>query len=368
MMIKSGGNLPSLIGIDPLKRISPSRFFRMVCCQLREVLISNRIERLLPSSPNIYFGTLAHEFLEKVGIGKISRVEDLENEWLSSITELEQRLLCMKMEKHLVPLSKSVSQYEIKKRLLFKKALSLMANRRFGFNNNVKATQTIERWFETKDRIVGGAIDKIIFTSSGYKVIDFKTGVVIDKNTFEIKKEYKYQMLIYAALLYENLNEWPVALEIHDLNGSVHSIKYKKEQSIRLLNEAKELFHRVNGLISRTDSFFELQKYLANPAPQYCRYCEFRPICNAYWSKKDMSPQLNWGMDIRGQCESLTTLGNGSYLLKIRSGLNTYKVRGLNPNRHQILEGRFLSIYNLSADKTNNCFSEKMLTMIYTNK
>ncbi|MBZ5752455.1 PD-(D/E)XK nuclease family protein [Metabacillus rhizolycopersici] len=363
-MIKSGGDLPSSVSVGPLKRISPSRYFGMVCCSLREVLITNRIEKLLPSSPNIYFGIAAHQFLQEVGLGKITKVKDFENEWLASITEVEKHLLG-EMEEYLVPLSKSVSRYELKKRLLFKEASGLIAGGRLEFKN--KSTTRIERWFETGDSIVGGYVDKIIFTNSGYEIIDFKTGSIIDNNNLEIKKEYKYQMLLYAALLYENLNEWPLALKIYGFNGAIHSIKYNKDECIKVLNEAKEMFYQINDLILGIDNFFELQKNLANPAPEHCRFCEFRPICNTYWEKREASPHLNWSLDIRGQFESLRTSGNGTYLLKIRStSNNTYKVRGLKPSRHQIPEGGFFSIYNLSADTNDNCFSEKLLTKIYT--
>ncbi|WP_026674052.1 PD-(D/E)XK nuclease family protein [Alkalihalobacterium bogoriense] len=365
-MIKSGGNLPSSVNIAPLRRVSPSRFFRMNCCRLREVLISNNNEKLLPSSPNMYFGITAHNFLQNVGRGNITK-EDFDNEWLSSITEVERQMLGTK-EEYLVPLNKSLRKYELKKRLLFKEASELIEVVGGKYKSNNKTFPGVERWFETGDRIVGGYIDKLAFTDSGIEIIDYKTGSIFNNDNHEIKEEYKYQMLLYAALLYENLNEWPSALKVYGLNGVIHSINYSKEECIKVLNRAKEMFYEINELILKNDDFIELQRYLANPAPGNCQYCEFRPVCNSYWEKREQSPHINWSHDIRGHFESLKTLGNGTLLLKVKSATSIFKVRGLNPGRHLIPEGSFFSIYNLLADTNYNCFREKLTTMIYTNQ
>ncbi|TKH04818.1 PD-(D/E)XK nuclease family protein [Peribacillus simplex] len=366
MMIMPGGNVPLTIKLGPLKRISASRFFEMQLCSFREVLVSNGVEKLLPSSPNAYFGSAAHSFLQKVELGIIYKVEDFENEWLKTLSQIEQLLLKSKIEKHLVPLSKSVNQYEIRKRLLFKKASSLITSGRPKLNTTSNLIQGIERWYETRDGVVGGYLDKVLFTESGYEIIDYKTGAIIDENTLEIKDSYKYQLFIYAALFYENLNDWPSAIKIQGLNGEEFSINYCKDECVKLLDQARELFYHVNDLVTRFVNYTELQKHLAKPTPEHCRYCGFRPLCNAYWKMRESSPQLKWGNDIRGQFKSLTTLGNGTHLLKIKSGLKTYKIRGLKPDRHRIVDGSFVSIYNLSADNNENSFNERLLTTIYT--
>lgn len=361
-----GTNILSQINLRPLERISASRFFHMECCNLREVLESNGVEKSLPSSPSTYFGSAAHKFLEKAGLGLINHEEDFESEWLTTLSEKESSLLESEIEKHLVPLSRSVTQYEIKKRLLFKKASSLINNRRSDRILTSYSTTGIEKWFETEDGIVGGFVDKVLFTNNGYEIIDYKTGAIIDKYSNDIKKEYKYQMFLYAALMYENLNEWPTTVKIQGLNGDEYSINYSTEECISLLYNAKALFSNINELLIGINNNLELQKSLANPAPDNCRFCGYRSICSPYWEVREETPQLNWSNDIRGEFESLTTLGNGSYLLKIMSGRKTYKIRGLKPERYRIDEGSYFSIYNLSPDKNEDCFKGSMLTTIYT--
>jgi CRISPR/Cas system-associated exonuclease Cas4 (RecB family) len=361
-----GTNVLSQIKPKPLERVSPSRFFHMECCNYREVLLSNRVEKLLPSSPNTYFGSAAHKFLEKAGLGLINHEEDFESDWLTTLSELESSLLESEVEKHLVPLSRSVKQYEIKKRLLFKRAASLLVDRRTDWFATSNSSTGTEKWYQTNDGIVGGYVDKVLLTNNGYEIIDFKTGTIIDKQTHEIKEEYKYQMSIYAALSFENLKEWPTAVKIQGLNGEEYPISYKKHECIDLLYKAKALFHHINDLVVGIDNNLELQKNLANPAPNNCRFCGFRPICSPYWEVREDKPQLNWSKDIRGEFKSLTTLGNESYLLKITSGHKTYKIRGLKPERHRINERSNFSIYNLSIDKYENCFIEDILTTIYT--
>ncbi|MDQ6600688.1 PD-(D/E)XK nuclease family protein [Bacillus salipaludis] len=367
MIMMPGGNIPSPITLSPLKRISASRFFDMQLCSYREVLVSNGLEKLLPSSPNKFFGLAAHSFLQKVGSGLINEPDDFENGWLTTVSEVEQLLLLSEREKHLIPLSKTVKQFEVRKRVLFNKASSLIVNRRTECKSASNLFHGIESWFQTADGVVGGYLDRVLLTESGYEIIDYKTGAIIDKYTMDIKDAYKYQLFLYAALFYENLNEWPSALKIQGINGEEFCINYKKDECVRILNQAREMFHRVNELITRFNEQTELQKHLAQPVPENCCYCSVRPLCNAYWEAKEKYPQLKWNNDIRGQFKSLSILGNGTYLLKIKSGVKTYKIRGLKPDRHRILEGSFLSIYNLSSDKSENCFSENILTTIYTN-
>ncbi|SDO58350.1 PD-(D/E)XK nuclease superfamily protein [Paenibacillus sp. yr247] len=64
-----------------------------------------------------------------------------------------------------------------------------------------------ERWIETPDGKLGGYVDKIVHTSVGYEIIDYKTGEVKGQNG--IKTEYSTQLMLYAGILYESSGEWP---------------------------------------------------------------------------------------------------------------------------------------------------------------
>jgi hypothetical protein len=335
----------------------------MTCCTLREVLISNRIEKLLPSSPNLYFGIVAHKFIKLVGQGAVTKIEDFEKEWVSLIREMEEELLESEFERSLVPLSMSVMQYDIKKKLVFKELSHLIIVKKSKYKNEF--IPNIERWVESKNGIIGGKIDRINHTHLGYEIIDYKTGTIFDSLSGELKNEYKYQMFLYAGLLFENSNRWPFTLKIIIPSGDEFTVDYNKGQCLTLLDKAKKFYYETNEIILKSNDFHDLQTELANPMPVNCRYCEFRPLCNKYWDSKNATPHLNWNFDIKGDFESLKTLGNGTYLLKIRDGNTTFKVRGLSPHRHIFKKNGRYSIYNLSPDSNLNCYSEKLSTTIY---
>ncbi|SDO58319.1 hypothetical protein SAMN04487897_11747 [Paenibacillus sp. yr247] len=115
---------------------------------------------------------------------------------------------------------------------------------------------------------------------------------------------------------------------------------------------------QVNGLE-------EKQRLLATPSPENCRYCRYRPACLQYWSKKKQTPGAEWPYDIAGTFIDSTTLGNGTLMLRLEYNNMVYKVRGLQPYRHQVVPSKNCAIYNLSKDKVENCYSETSLTTLY---
>ncbi|HDX9659957.1 TPA: PD-(D/E)XK nuclease family protein [Bacillus toyonensis] len=332
-------------------------------CPLREVLIQSNVGILLPSSPNTHFGTIAHQLLAKAGRGRIPSIDMIESEWETLVASLEKRLIDSKLERHLVPIENVLQRYEVRKKVLFKTAAKLMPR---GDYSPSSISVSAERWVETSDKILGGYIDRVTFINGKYEIIDFKTGTILVPGTTDVKEEYKYQMMLYAVIMFENLGTWPISLKLKKLDQDFYEIPFKTQDCLELKEQASQLFKGVNDIIKQANGIEELQYVLANPTVENCLYCGFRPVCNPYWKKKGAFVKNEKFSDIRGKLVSLQLLGNGTYLIKIQDLKTTYRVRGINLHRYQIAVGDYVSIYNLHPDRVENCFSEGILTTVYT--
>ena len=109
------GVLPQTRTIHPLKRVSPSRFFSLTECSLREIWASSRQEPLLPSSPAARLGSVIHRLLEISGRGLIKNIDPIEIQhvWDGLVRKTEQAMDESWLERALVPLKTTVAQLAV---------------------------------------------------------------------------------------------------------------------------------------------------------------------------------------------------------------------------------------------------------------
>ena len=354
-------NIPEM-KVQPLKRISPSKYFAIQSCLLRELWAgNNEIPKLLPLSPTVRVGTVVHNVLEQAVKGKVQSINDATCVWNEQISVIEAEMKENWIERHLVPISKYARQYEVKKQKCMFMVESFLNNwpRQSRRNTNFEA----EVWLDTPDGKVGGRIDAVRVSDDWIEIIDYKTGNIFETCTQEqnIKQEYQQQLKLYAALFYAKRGVWPSKLTIVALNQKGYDILFNKDECLRLLNDAKQKLSQINGMITSTSD----AESFAQPSTEVCRYCLYRPACKAYWKARTNTGE--WPADFHGKVIDKKLQGNGLITIFLQSEHEKAIIRGLSPVRHPFLLSNIDSLYvcNLSRDTIPNYFEQDLLTTCY---
>lgn len=341
--------------LKPLARISPSRYLSMQNCTLREVWTANpEVPKLLPISPAAKVGIVAHKILELVGRGVIKDENMMSEHWEKEILSVEQLMKNNLLERHLVPLAKSTRNYEVKRQLCFHMAKKLFGYRHFQIQHQGVKTE-YELWVETDDKKIGAKIDVVRHNQDGIQIIDYKTGAVIDTNFQDayVKKEYQQQLKLYAVIYQSARNVWPVRLTVIDPNQQDYDIQFTRSECLTLLQRAKEFLKSINGKILEKVSASEL----AQPSPDTCKYCRYRPGCTKYWSHRNDTS--NWPTDCYGIIKDKFLLGNGNYRIVLGFDNNEISIRGLSKERFPFLEDvgvKKIILCNLTKDSLPGYF------------
>ncbi len=375
------GRIRGVVKVSPLKRLSPSRLFGIERCALREVWAADKVPALLPSSPKARLGTVIHSLLELAGRGQLGRTPDMQIDqtWTRLVSECETQMSNSWLERSLVPLSKSVPDFEVR-RLRARRIAVLIAAASDSFARIPKPAPGIgfEVWVETPDHLIGGRIDEVRTSVDGLKLRDYKTGQILETETVEgslaVKMEYQTQLRLYAALYASSFGRWPSHLEIVDLDGREFSVPCEPAKCEVLLQEARKVLNAVNKRIQGSKSIEETIRNLAKPAPPNCTGCLYRPGCPAYRTTRDASTSTDWPKDIFGIVQYVRRLASG----RVSLGVNTAtgptmltRIRNLEPteSRHPALgflkEGDQVGIFNLKGNPPTTDFSESPMTAIY---
>jgi hypothetical protein len=307
----------------------------------------------------------------------------VESEWLKLVEIAEGEMRGSWLERSLVPLSKTVPQYEVRKiRACIKAAEVAKESVRQPQTSGTLAPNRFESWVETPDGLVGGSIDQVKETGGGAILRDFKSGHVINIETQsagpEVKEEYKLQLKLYAALFASKHGRWPVKLEVVPLQGPTREIPFDAGECNQLLEEAVSLLNGLNErieLASRQPIATAAIRTFATPSPSNCRFCVFRPRCEAFQSAKDSTAtDADWPRDIWGVICDFKVLENQKIGLGLKVSGYPYeiaRIRGINPTseRHPALpyirEGERVALYNLKGNAERGELSEAQATVIY---
>jgi len=379
------GILPGTVELRPLKRVSPSRFLSLKECALREIWTASKQPPLLPPSPAARLGSIIHRLLEEAGEGILGDGDPahVEGEWLKLADNVEQEMGKSWLEKSLVPLSKTVPHYEVRRIRACKKAAEIAKEvTRSHQPSGTQAVNRFESWVETPDGLVGGSIDQVQETRNGTILRDFKSGHVMDKEAQtvepEVKEEYKLQLKLYAALFASKYGRWPRKLQVVPLQGPERDVSFEPAGCNKILDEAISSLKQLNeqiGEVSRSHSVTKAVLKFATPISSNCRFCGFRPGCEAYHLAKEASPtDPNWARDVWGVIGDFKILENQKIGLGLEVKGYPYKVariRGITANteRHPALQymrkGDQVAIYNLKGNVERGEFSESPSTIIY---
>lgn len=375
------GKITSTAKLSPLKRISPSRFLAVKECALREVLAADGAPGLLPSSPKARLGTVIHSLLELAGNGQLGTNPEsqIDQTWGRLVAKCEAQMSNSWLESPLVPLSKTVPDFEVR-RLRARRIAHQMATGAsvVGISQEARGIG-FEVWVETPDHLVGGRIDEIQPGADGPILRDYKTGQILDADTPEgisiVKISYQIQLQLYAALYACKFGRWPSRLEIVDLDGREFEVPFEIASCEALLREAYQVLTTINEKIETSRSTQEAVNMLANPRPSSCIACPYRPECLAYRTARQSSSLMDWPADVFGVLKYVRNLASGRISLGIDSPTSPStltRVRNLESGqaRHPALnflkEGDLVGVFNVRGDQQGNDFSESSMTTVYS--
>lgn len=373
------GIVPVAPELQPLGSISPSRFIGLQMCSLREVLAANHTPALLPTAPSARLGSVVHRLLELAGRGYFvgaDRVE-VEARWEELLRAAEQEAARSWLDRHLLPLSAFIPDFEVRRLRALAAALAIAANSASRSEARRSAHPQLlgyELDVVTPDGRATGRIDAVIQGDGGPVLRDYKSGAihsVDDDGNRVVREEYASQLKLYAAMYAEMSGIWPVRLELVPVGEEPESIDFTIEECTSLLTDALCILDRINGILTSGISSTSVMHELAGPAPSTCMYCTYRPLCAPYADARTLSDASGWPNDVRGELREIRLLGNGRLIVALDTPGGTVWIRGLDPDpaRHPILgrltPGDSIAAFGLRPSGTLTSYSEGPFSAIY---
>jgi CRISPR/Cas system-associated exonuclease Cas4 (RecB family) len=352
--------------LKPLKHVSPTHLKSLKECKLRTILSSNGCPNLLPYSPSLRLGMVVHKVLEISSNNGVEK-HQFEEIWEQAVKDQENKMTENWYESHLVPLSITALDFHVKKNQCM---LLIKTNESLSLRQEVDRVKFLhEQWLQTKDGLVIGRADEIMFDGSSATIIDYKTGNVVDESNSEnVTRQYQEQLKLYAALFLEEYGKMPDSLIIIGLDGKSHQIYFQKNECLSLLEQLKAILKEVNKTIETNEGVEQIQLALASPHQLICKYCHYRPICRPYFYARKDSLLKDWPNDTWGVVKDLKILQNGlaKVVLTPIFGNPPVSIRGLRLERHpEMKPGTNIAVFSLHSDGSVNSFKEGLFTTIY---
>ncbi len=349
------------INYKKIQRISPSQFYSMKNCAYKSLLAEAMNKKaLLPVSANAYYGTVLHKMLELISKGAIRNEEDFNTTFQEQIKMMEEKLIADGYD-FFVPLQKRVKDF-IMKKILLKDHLRNVSERPISASNTKFHS---EKWFESKDKLIGGKIDLVIEAEQETEILDFKTGAitqdVLDDDgevSSEVKEEYKEQLKLYAYVYFENIGKFPTQLSLVDLAKQKFIVDFSVNECNAIFEEAKSLLNSTNGCIDKGI-------FTANPTEANCKYCLYRPACSFYLKHIETDNSFN---DISGSVQNVVKFQNGNVSLYLESGDKLFTVSNLPSEKFDELNNsrnKKINVFNLKREPRDFFYSAIKTTMIY---
>jgi len=207
-----------------------------------------------------------------------------------------------------------------------------------------------------RDGRISGSIDRISIEAEKLVIYDEKLAEIrsSSKGSSAAKPEYATQLKMYAAMYAEDTEisdgRWPDELILRPLYGSQLVVQYVREECEELLDQAVGVLDEVNSIII-SNGPAHARTQLAQPSPDVCRMCKYRPACDSY--ELAASSGTGWPLDLKGVVVDAEWKGNGTLSLSIECLKGLFRVRGIDPHfltpelLASIEVGKEIAIYSL---------------------
>lgn len=314
-----------------------------------------------------HLGSVIHSVLEEASARSLLSEGEAEAIFAAKLLDEERRLLDSPTGRMVLPLSRSVGDFEVRRRRTILEAVARSG--RFRSRRKIAGTRRLlgtEIWLASRDGAVGGYVDEVAGRREGIVLRDFKSGAAARPGTPQYLSA-REQLDVYAALYEEVTNTWPVRTEVVPIGGMAIVEDVIPDRSRHALEAAKRAIVQVNSIVESQRSK-DVDRELACPSPAVCRQCDYRPVCRIYLT--DSRDGENWPTDFIGTLAQATLLRNGTLLLEIAERKGIAHVRGIinDPARHSVLPvlapGIAIGLFNLTGSIVARSFAASTTTSI----
>lgn len=297
--------LPAL-RLTPIAQATPTRAEALRACPLHAAFDTSPEHRsIVLRGPAARLGTVCHEALEATALGHFDGVdtgqlaEALERLWNQLIKREQEAVLGSPSERHFGP-ANHWPYYTLKKAYLFQMVRRLVSDRGRGASSG-RVRETTSRQNEQAEReYIGfggklrGRADHIVERDGHLEIEDYKTGTIFEESDDgipEVKAGYRRQLLLYAALHWDETGVWPSSAHLISLQGERFSMDIVPEEALQLVQETLGLLDAFNVRVEKGVTLVEL----GTPSSDACLHCPYKLLCPPFWNAVSPDRELMHG-------------------------------------------------------------------------
>ncbi len=313
--------------------VSPTLANDLLDCPYRVAWrLDGRFKYLRRPNTRSELGRIAHQVVEDVGRGLLrtaSTTEEtralVEQSWEGHQTE-SVKVLSDHWAPSVPPKPEDWPGFFVTKTRVIRRAIRLSQNRESPPGQNHHSS--IERPLIDAESGLKGRPDRVETRSGSVVVVDLKTGL----GQKDPSVGQRRQLLVYAFLVNKETDQWPDKVAIEDASGRRWEEPVVPDEASRIVEEIIQAKEGFNGAVES-----KVLRELAAPASETCRWCTYRPVCDAYW--ESLTTEWQHG-SVAGRLASDVAVGtNRKLTIVARSPVNslgrTWTVTAGNSPRHE---------------------------------
>jgi hypothetical protein len=262
----------------PVAFLSPSSYQVMSACRLRAAFSQIRSGRA-PASTSARLGNICHRTLERM-VRDRSLMEPhweglLNDVWAAEVEREKQASVAAGEAERLGPPDRW-PDFQLKRARLRKAARRLR-----GLLVVLPAGAELrpEEPLQACDGRLRGRADLIIRGAGVHKVIDYKSGAALDRQTLAPRDTYVQQLQLYSFLEARVTGEWPDTAHLIALEGPPVDLVVDRAACRALAARALSLLDSYNAAAPGPQP--------ATPGLETCTVCQHATICPAFWDSCD---------------------------------------------------------------------------------
>ncbi len=338
--------LPVPIKPAPLEATTPTRAEALRVCSLRAALdASPAHQQLAFKGPAVRLGSACHAVLEATAMGYFDSVPPeefptaFEQLWREHIGREEEEARRSPLEQHFGP-AERWPYHALKRAFLYRLAQQL-ANARWAARSAEATTRgpepRVERPYVGFGGRLRGRADHVAQRDGHIEIEDYKSGAIVDASQArepEIKAAYRRQLLLYAALHWDETGVWPRTAHAISLQGERASVHVSPAEALALAQETLGLLDAYNRRVAAGAQ----AEQIARPSQDVCLHCPYKPMCDPFWTAVAPGWEMNGAAYIAGVVATIRDFGQSGHTLEIQAIQGNlppgrYRLRGLMPQR-----------------------------------